>query len=66
MGSKTSPYVKRDALIGGVGFALIAVIVVLVRYFMNDTITTEEDVNRYLGITILSSVPFERNMTKRS
>lgn len=66
MGSKSSPYVKRDAVIGGLAFALVAVIVVLVRYFMNDTITTEEDVNRYLGITILSSVPFERNMTKRS
>ena len=66
MGSKSSPYIKRDAIIGGLAFALIAVIVVLVRYFMNDTITTEEDVNRYLGITILSSVPFERNMTKRS
>ena len=66
MGSKSSPYIKRDAVIGGLAFALIAVIVVLVRYFMNDTITTEEDVNRYLGITILSSVPFERNMTKRS
>ena len=66
MGSKSSPYIKRDAVIGGLAFALIAVIVVLVRYFMNDTITTEEDVNRYLGLTILSSVPFERNMTKRS
>jgi capsular polysaccharide biosynthesis protein len=65
LGSKTSPYVKRDALIGGLACALVAVIVVLVRYFMNDTITTEEDVNRYLGITILSSVPFERNMNKR-
>lgn len=61
MGSKTSPYVRRDALIGGVAFGLIAVIFVLLRYFINDTITTEEDVNRYLGLTILSSVPLERN-----
>ena len=66
MGSKSSPYVKRDAMIGGLAFALIAVIFVLVRYFVNDTITTEEDVDRYLGLTILSSVPLERNMYKRS
>jgi capsular polysaccharide biosynthesis protein len=66
IGGKSSPYVKRDALIGGLAFALIAIIVVLVRYFVNDTITTEEDVNRYLGLTILSSVPFERNMSRRS
>jgi capsular polysaccharide biosynthesis protein len=65
MGSKTSPYVRRDALIGGIGFGLVAMIFVLVRYFVNDTITTEEDVNRYLGITILSSVPLERNMNRQ-
>ena len=65
-GSKSSPYVKRDALIGGLAFALLAVAFVLVRYFVNDTITTEEDVNRYLGLTILSSVPFERNMSRRT
>ena len=65
MGSKTSPYVRRDALIGGMGFAMIAVIFVLVRYFVNDAITTEEDVNRYLGLTILSSVPLERTMSKQ-
>ena len=62
LGTKTSPYVRRDALIGGIAAALIAVAVVLVRYFVNDTITTEEDVNRYLGLTILSSVPLERNL----
>jgi capsular polysaccharide biosynthesis protein len=62
MGTKSSPYVRRDAMIGGIAAALIAVLVVLVRYFVNDTITTEEDVNRYLGLTILSSVPLERNM----
>ena len=64
MGAKSGPHVKRDALIGGLSCALIAVIIVLTRYFVNDTITTEEDVNRYLGLTILSTVPFERNITK--
>lgn len=62
MGTKSSPYVRRDAMIGGIAAALIAMFVVLVRYFVNDTITTEEDVNRYLGLTILSSVPLERNL----
>lgn len=65
MGSKTSPYVRRDALIGGLAFGLMAVIVVLVRYFVNDTITTEEDVNRFLGLTVLSSVPLERTLNKQ-
>ena len=62
LGRKTSPFVRRDALIGGFAAALLAVAVVLIRYFVNDTITTEEDVNRYLGLTILSSVPLERSI----
>ncbi len=66
MGSKTSPSVKRDAMIGGLACALVVMLVVLVRYFVNDTITTEEDVNRYLGLTILSSVPMERSGSKRA
>lgn len=66
LGTKTSPYVRRDAMIAGIGCALLAIAFVLIRYFANDTITTEQDVNRYLGLTILSSVPFERNLSKRS
>ena len=65
LGRKTSPYVRRDALIGGIAAAMIAIVVVLIRYFVNDTITTEEDVNRFLNLTILSSVPLDRNMSKR-
>ena len=63
-GTKSSPSLKRDAILGGMGFALAVVAFLLIRYFNNDTITTEEDVTRYLGITTLSSVPLERNMTK--
>ena len=64
MGSKSSPALKRDALLGGIGFALVVVIFLLIRYFNNDTITTEEDVTRYLGLTTLSSVPLERTMSR--
>lgn len=63
-GTKSSPSLKRDAVLGGLGFALAVVAFLLIRYFNNDTITTEEDVTRYLGLTTLSSVPLERNMTK--
>ena len=64
MGSKSSPALKRDAALGGIGFALVVVIFLLIRYFNNDTITTEEDVTRYLGLTTLSSVPLERTMSR--
>lgn len=63
-GKQTSPSVKRDALLGALIFALVAAAIVLVRYFANDTITTEEEVNRYLGLTILSAVPVERTTAR--
>ena len=64
IGTKSSPALKRDAILGGLGFAMAVVVFLLIRFFNNDTITTEEDVSRYLGLTTLSSVPLERNMTK--
>lgn len=64
IGTKSSPYVKRDALLGGFGAALIVTAILLLRYFTNDTITTEEDVSRYLGLTTLSSIPLERTNTR--
>ncbi len=64
IGVKSSPSLKRDAILGGLGFAMAVVVFLLIRFFNNDTITTEEDVTRYLGLTTLSSVPLERNMTK--
>ena len=63
-GVKSSPSLKRDAILGGLVYAVAVVAFLLIRYFNNDTITTEEDVTRYLGLTTLSSVPLERNMMK--
>lgn len=64
-GSPSSPRTMYYSLLAGLGMAVIAAAIVLIRYFMNDTITTEDDVNRYLGLTILAAVPLERTMAKR-
>ena len=58
----SSPSVMRNALLGGLVLAVLAAAIILIRYFADDTITTEEDVRRYLNVTVLASVPFERNV----
>ncbi len=57
---KYSPSIKKNTMMGGlVGFVLSAGIVILL-YLLNDTIKTSEDVERYLGLSTLGSIPVLR------
>ena len=54
---KDGPNVKKNALIGLLaGFAISGGLVCLLA-MMNDTIKTEDDIARYLGISTLATVP---------
>lgn len=54
---KSSPSNGKNAVLGAVlGAAFVCGLVVL-EVLMNDTIQDEEDVERYLGLTVLASVP---------
>lgn len=55
--SKTSPSTKRNAVLGAiVGMVLVCGIVVL-RVILNDSIKTEDDVERYLNLSTLAVIP---------
>lgn len=62
---KSSPStIKNVAIAGGFGlFLALAVCVVL--YLMNDKVTTAEDVERYLGLSVLASMPLEEEEVRR-
>ena len=62
---KSSPStIKYVEVAGGVGlFLALAVCVVL--YLMNDKVTTAEDVERYLGLSVLASMPLEEEEVRR-
>jgi capsular polysaccharide biosynthesis protein len=49
-------YLRNTAIGAVLGFMLIAVILVI-RYMLNDTFNSAEDVEKYLGITPLAAVP---------
>ncbi len=59
-----SPSLKRNMAIGGAVMFIIAAAVIIVRYMMDDTIKTEDDVEKYLGQTVLAVIPIDRTQKK--
>lgn len=56
----TSPNLMKNIAMGGLLGAVLVCALILIRYMMNDTIQTEEDVNKYLGLHTLAAMPLEK------
>lgn len=56
-----TPNITKNTVIGfGVGI-LLAIAIVLIIYFLDDTIKTPDDVEKYLGLSTLGSIPFAKD-----
>nr|WP_314461338.1 Wzz/FepE/Etk N-terminal domain-containing protein [uncultured Clostridium sp.] len=55
--AKTGPDNKKNALMGAAAGMFIILAVLTVGVIIDDTIRNEEDVERYLGLTVLAAVP---------
>ena len=53
----SSPKTIRNTAIGGVIGAFIAVMFIVIIYIMDDTIKNPDDVEKYLGLSVLGSIP---------
>ena len=53
----SGPNVRRNTLIGLVCGMLVCAAVYTVRFILDDTIRTEEDVQTYLGLSVLGVIP---------
>ncbi len=53
----TKPLSKRNAVFGAVFMAALVCGIIAVEVILNDTVRAEEDVEKYLGLSILASVP---------
>ncbi len=56
---KSAPHNTRDAAIAAVIGMLVAAIILIVRYLMDDTIKTSDDIEKYLGLPTLALVPMD-------
>lgn len=61
----SSPSTMKNTLIGGLLGVFLAAGVVILLYLLDDTIKSEEDVKKYLGLNTLAAIPYEKK-TKKS
>ncbi|WP_243426208.1 YveK family protein [Mordavella massiliensis] len=61
----SSPSLMRNIAIGGILGILLAAGVVVLIYILDDTVKTPDDVEHYLGLNVLTSIPIEEG-TKKS
>lgn len=55
--SPSSPNVKRNVIIGALFGLLLTIIILVVRYLLDDTVKTADDVEKYTGLTVLGTIP---------
>lgn len=58
-GKKVSPSTAKFTILGAFAGGLVAAIIVLVVCFLNDTISSAEDVERKLGLKLIAQIPIE-------
>ncbi|MCC8126201.1 MAG: polysaccharide export protein [Clostridiales bacterium] len=61
--TKTSPDNARNALLGALAGMVISCGLITLEVIMNDSVRTEEDVVRYLELSVLAAVPVRENET---
>lgn len=57
---KTAPHTLRNSLIGAIAGAVLVYAIYALIYFMDDTITTAEDMEKYFNMTPMASIPFSK------
>lgn len=61
--SPSSPNKKQDVLLAAVLGFLLTVVVIVIRFALDDTIRTEEDVSRYLDLSTMGIIPKDMRLT---
>lgn len=62
--SPVSPSTMKNTLIGAILGFIIAVAAIIISYLMNDTIRTADDVERYLHLSTLGTIPLAEGEVK--
>lgn len=57
-----SPNTKLNALMGAGGFLVLAAFCILLIHILDDTIKDPDDVEKYLGMSVLASIPMDESL----
>ena len=58
---KSSPSILKNTAIGYAVGLFLAIAIVMINYIMDDTIKTPDDVEKFLGVSVLGSIPYSEN-----
>lgn len=61
---KTSPTTTKNAMIAGALGVFLTAGIIILRFMLDDTIKSAEDVERYLGLNTIGILPVEENALK--
>ena len=62
----SSPSLLKSGVIGAALGILLSLAIVVIVYLMNDTVKTPEDVEKYLGLSVLGTIPYVSKSGKKS
>lgn len=60
----SSPSLVKNMAIGGVLGVIIALAIIVLIFVLDDTIKTPDDVEHYLGLNVLTSIPIQEGVKK--
>lgn len=61
-----SPNTRKNCMMGGLLGVVVAAAAIILLHMMNDSVSTQEDVERYLGLSVLGAIPAEDGEQKSS
>ena len=61
---KSAPNTPKNALTGALVGALLVSAVVVIRYLLDDTVKTSEDVEKYLSMSCLALIPLDESVSE--
>lgn len=60
-----SPSLKKNTAIGFLLGAILVCAILVIRFLLNDNIKTEDDIEKYLGLSTLVAIPKEKGKDKK-
>ena len=60
-----SPSLAKNVVLGGFGLMFLLAIIFAVAFILDDTVKSEEDVKKYLGVNVLAEIVVERGQKSK-
>ena len=61
----TGPNTKLNILIGFILGLVISISIIIIRFLLDDTIKTQDDIENYLGLSVLGLIPKTSSPSKK-